>query len=49
MIILPDKFSIQISTICKAGGIENWHGIYNRSLNKFAEKLNYLKLMLDLL
>jgi lysophospholipase L1-like esterase len=42
---ITDKFSTQISNcICKAGGIEHWHGIYNRSLNKVAEELNVFKI-----
>ena len=42
---ITNKFSTQISNwICKAGGIEHWHGIYNRSLNKVAEELNVLKI-----
>lgn len=39
------KFSSQVSHwICKAGGIDYWHGKYNRYLIKTAEELGILKI-----
>jgi isoamyl acetate esterase len=42
---ISSRFSSQISGwICRVGGIEHWHGKYNKSLNKIADELNVLKI-----
>lgn len=41
---ISEKYSPAIShLISKMGGIEHWHGLYNRNLNKLADELNVLK------
>ncbi|MFD1739031.1 SGNH/GDSL hydrolase family protein [Bacillus salitolerans] len=42
---ISKTFTSHISNwICKVGGIEHWHGKYNRSVNKIAEELHVMKI-----
>ncbi|MFH5780510.1 SGNH/GDSL hydrolase family protein [Heyndrickxia oleronia] len=42
---IAEKFGPSISHwISSVGGIEHWHGLYNRSLNKLANELKVLKI-----
>jgi isoamyl acetate esterase len=42
---ISEKYGPNVSHwISKVGGIEHWHGLYNRNLNRLAEELGVLKI-----